>query len=284
MPRLAAEGIVGADAIFSCLGPAIEVFSRYDSVENVVGDEIKLHQFLELVWTAVSQEALNMIFGESDTSGLEPDAAFTSIMLWTLAVDCTVDESLDIGGLGDDEEEGPTRAGVGGVASFVLEYDAARKIAQGLGIDLGQLGRALEVSRGSKSGGASVRLLSMEERLKLLFDTSKVTPLGVRLARARRQELLLQSLDDEVPVEVVEWGIGEPYDAGTTLDQVHQAMILFGRCGGEVVARLFAEKGVGRSVEFWKLAQSLSALYAVGTDEKRWVDGVLMRKQAMGFG
>ena len=30
MPRLAAEGVVGADAIFACLGPALEIFSRYD--------------------------------------------------------------------------------------------------------------------------------------------------------------------------------------------------------------------------------------------------------------
>ena len=29
MPRLAEEGIVGADAIFACLGPALEIFSRY---------------------------------------------------------------------------------------------------------------------------------------------------------------------------------------------------------------------------------------------------------------
>ena len=34
LPRLADEGIVGADAIFACLGPALEVFSCYASVEK----------------------------------------------------------------------------------------------------------------------------------------------------------------------------------------------------------------------------------------------------------
>ncbi|NLG32740.1 MAG: DUF1156 domain-containing protein, partial [Syntrophomonadaceae bacterium] len=34
MPRLAENGVVGADAIFACLGPALEVFSRYSSVEK----------------------------------------------------------------------------------------------------------------------------------------------------------------------------------------------------------------------------------------------------------
>ena len=38
MPRLAEEGVVGADAIFACLGPALEVFSRYSRVEKASGE------------------------------------------------------------------------------------------------------------------------------------------------------------------------------------------------------------------------------------------------------
>ncbi len=38
MPRLAEEGIVGADAIFACLGPALEMFSRYSRVEKANGE------------------------------------------------------------------------------------------------------------------------------------------------------------------------------------------------------------------------------------------------------
>src|SRR6202521_296472 len=34
MPRLVEEGVVGADAIFACLGPALEIFSRYSRVEK----------------------------------------------------------------------------------------------------------------------------------------------------------------------------------------------------------------------------------------------------------
>src|SRR5262249_13384031 len=34
MPRLAEEGVVGADAIFACLGPALEIFSRFSRVEK----------------------------------------------------------------------------------------------------------------------------------------------------------------------------------------------------------------------------------------------------------
>lgn len=47
--------------------------------------------------------------------------------------------------------------------------------------------------------------------------------------------------------------------------------------------RFIVEEGVGKQPQFWKLAQSLSTLYPSGTDEKRWVDGVLTRKKGLGF-
>jgi hypothetical protein len=60
-------------------------------------------------------------------------------------------------------------------------------------------------------------------------------------------------------------------------------MILFGAGRGEALKRFLVHEGVGRLGQFWKLAQALSALYPSGTDEKRWVDGVLARKKALGF-
>jgi putative DNA methylase len=54
MPRLAEEGVVGADAIFACLGPALEVFSPYSRVEKANGDPVALREYLEHVWAAVS--------------------------------------------------------------------------------------------------------------------------------------------------------------------------------------------------------------------------------------
>ena len=52
MPRLASEGVVGADAIFACLGPALEIFSRYSRVEKANGDTATLREYLEHVWAA----------------------------------------------------------------------------------------------------------------------------------------------------------------------------------------------------------------------------------------
>ena len=69
----------------------------------------------------------------------------------------------------------------------------------------------------------------------------------------------------------------------TLLDRLHQAMILFGAQRGELLKRFLVEDGVGKDARFWKLAQSLAALYPTGTDERRWVEGVLARKKGLGL-
>ena len=81
----------------------------------------------------------------------------------------------------------------------------------------------------------------------------------------------------------------QPHDPGPTemgatlLDRVHQSMILFGTGRGEALKRFLVEDGIGKQANFWKLAQALSALYPMGSDEKRWVDGVLARKKGLGL-
>ena len=134
MPRLADEGVVGADAIFACLGPALEIFSRYSRVEKASGEVVPLKEYLEHVWAAVAKEALSLIFTGADTSGFEEDARLTAMWLWTVydggwqrsiaGTDDDEDDSEDEG----DEGKGSKKIKLSG---FVLEYDAARKIAQG---------------------------------------------------------------------------------------------------------------------------------------------------------
>src|SRR5205814_3754431 len=74
-----------------------------------------------------------------------------------------------------------------------------------------------------------------------------------------------------------------PPPGTTILDRLHQAMILFGAQRGELLKRFLVEDGVGKDARFWKLAQSLAALYPSGTDERRWVEGVLARKKSLGL-
>jgi adenine-specific DNA methylase len=280
MPRLAEEGVVGADAIFACLGPALEVFSRYARVEKSNGDVVPLREYLEHVWAAVSHEALTMIFKDADAAGLEPDARLTAMWLWTLSTASPEgngsDRAEDEEEGNDDEEEGTRPANVAG---FVLEFDAARKIAQGLGIHLERIPSVVEVK------GDKARLLPVAERTKYLFGKDSAEPATAKKPKKKDTQLslfaALQEADATESVEKPE--LKAPQPGSTVLDRVHQAMILFAAGRGEALKRFLVEEGAGTDARFWKLAQSLSALYPAGIDEKRWVDGVLARKKSLGL-
>ena len=73
-------------------------------------------------------------------------------------------------------------------------------------------------------------------------------------------------------------------DAGkAVLDRLHQATLLFGRSQTSLNGPLLKGTGMSDDPRFWRLAQSLSALYPTASEEKRWVDGVLARKKGLGF-
>ena len=294
MPRLAAEGVVGADAIFACLGPALEVFSRYSRVEKASGEAVALKEYLEQVWAVVSTEALSMIFDDADAAGLEPDARLTAMWLWTLGSgkasggkdrersgEVDREGGKDDDDDDDDDQEGDDQKKVA-VKGFALEFDAARKIAQGLGIHLDRSPSIVEVK------GDTARLLPVVERTPYLFGKD-TTPGGASSARPKRtkQRKLFEELE---AVEAAVGGAGgaasvtlRPRPGQTALDRVHQSMILFGANRGEALKHFLVDDGVGHDARFWKLAQALSALYPSSTDEKRWVDGVLARKKGMGL-
>jgi hypothetical protein len=278
MPRLAAEGVVGADAIFACLGPALEVFSKYEHVERASGERVGLGAYLEHVWAAVAREALSMVFGNADASGFEPDARVTAMWLWTISTSAAVSGS-DTEDIETEEElgrEDAARATQSAPnASFSLEFDAARKIAQGLGADLSQLGYVVEVR------GDTARLLSVSERRQFLFGNSRSaqsTP--PKSKRAGQTEMFAEAGSPERDAHPAALA---PTAGATVLDRIHQAMILFGLGRSDALQRFLSENGIGNEQSFWQLAQALSALYPVGTTEKRWLDGVLARKKSLGF-
>ena len=57
MQRLEGEGVRGADLVFACIGPALEIYSRYRRVETPDGHEVTLPEYLERVWEVVGREA-----------------------------------------------------------------------------------------------------------------------------------------------------------------------------------------------------------------------------------
>ncbi|MFZ1701059.1 MAG: hypothetical protein WAU71_09565 [Pyrinomonadaceae bacterium] len=278
MPRLANEGVVGADAIFACLGPALEIFSRYSGVEKPNGETVTLREYLEHVWAAVAKEALDMIFAGADATGFEEDARITAMWLWTLfsgASTAEANEESEEGNRNDEENGGSKKKATG----YLLEYDAARKIAQGLGAHLEDLNSIVEIK------GDKARLLPVGERARDLFGLESSEQGAMTTGRRKKSKaqgkLFTEMEDDEF--ETVFGVGGVPSAASTTLDRVHQTMLLFGAGRGEAVKRFLVDDGIGNDERFWRLADNLSKLYPSGSEEKRWVDGVLARKKGLGF-
>jgi len=273
MMRLQYEGIVGADAIFACLGPALEIFSRYSKVEKANGEQVQLREYLEQVWAAVSKEALDQVFKGANTSSFEEDARLTAMWLWTLGA-----------GGNAKSEDAKDKGKVVASGGYTLEFDAARKIAQGLGAHLEQLTSLIEVK------GDKARLLPVAERAAVLFGKGQMNVSGAPGKRKKPKQMTFadipasQDTDEATWATAIEVSETAGLKAGqTTLDRVHQAMLLFAAGRSEAVRRFLVEDGIGADSRFWQLAQALSALYPPSSEERRWIDGLQARKKGLGF-
>jgi adenine-specific DNA methylase len=278
LPGLDAEGVVGADAIFSCLGPALEIYSRYSRVEKASGEVVTLKEYLEAVWAAVSHEALGMIFSGAEATGLEEDARLTAMWLWTLFAGADNGDSNS----GNNNNEGETdedKSPKSTLKGFVLEYDAARKIAQGMGVKkLENLPTLVEVK------GDKARLLPVSERTSYLFGQGSLAAKRERKKKKEQQTTLsggvVSQAQDETSGPSGELSLPAP--GSTVLDRLHQAMLLFSNGRSDALKR-FIEEDISQDQGLWSLAQSLSALYPAGSEERRWVEGVLTRKKSLGI-
>jgi putative DNA methylase len=275
LPGLAAEGVVGADAIFSCLGPALEIYSRYSRVEKASGEVVALKEYLEEVWAAVSREALGMIFEGGDGSGLEEDARLTAMWLWTLSAGADNGDSSSSNNSNEgetDEDKSPKST----LKGFVLEYDAARKIAQGLGARMENLTTLVEVK------GDKARLLPVSERTSYLFGQGSTAAKKERKKKKEEQTTLSGGAVAQAETSGPAGELSLPAPGATVLDRLHQAMLLFSNGRSDALKR-FIQEDIGQDQGLWSLAQSLSALYPAGSEERRWVEGVLTRKKSLGM-
>jgi putative DNA methylase len=134
--------------------------------------------------------------------------------------------------------------------------------------------------------GDKARLLPVAERTRYLFGKHAAdAPTAKKRPKKKDTQLslfeLLNEADADATADTSE--LKTPKGGSTVLDRVHQAMILFAAGRSEALKSFVVDEGVCKDARFWKLAQSLSALYPSGIDEKRWVDGVLARKKGLGF-
>ena len=170
MQRLQGEGVRGADLVFACVGPALEVYSRYARVETAEGREVDLAEYLEKVWEVVGREALEQVLGTAEAQArngaagaLEEDARLTALFLWTMqstAGDTSSDSGSEAEKVHDEDNRPPRRKASG----YSLPFDVARRFAQPLGIHLDDW-----ESRIIKTEKGVVRLLPVTERGTQLF-------------------------------------------------------------------------------------------------------------------
>lgn len=298
MERLQCEGVRGADIVFACIGPALEIFSRYTKVETAEGRNIELAEYLAKVWEVVGRSALEQVLGTAESKArngaagaVEEDARLTALFLWTLQ--STNGGSAEDAGEGgedeeaaDDEDEGTSR---GKAKGFTLVFDVVRRFAQPLGIELPKWeGRVIETKKGI------VRLLPIAERAKQLFgeDGAQAVAARLELESALGSNPLQGVLFPEMEITPKvrgrgargrgkRAGIGVSDESlaaareATTLDRMHAAMLL--QAGGRTNAlRALLKAEQERSPDFLRLANALSALYPKGSEEKRLLEAMLV--------
>ena len=278
MERLQGEGIRGADLVFACIGPALEVFSRYRAVETAEGHEVGLPEYLEKVWEVVGRAALEQVLGTSEAQArnglagaLEEDARLTALFLWALQGTETSKEN------GKDEETVATAAAKG----FNLPFDVVRRFAQPMGIDLDiWTGRIIAQKKGV------VRLLPVGERARDLFGKDGAGAAADWIEsdpNASLQQTLFPELDAAPKPGARRRGKKPLLDGNaelqtldaTALDRVHAAMLLQASGHANALRALIAAEQ-DRSPDFLRLANALSALYPRGSQEKRLLDAMLL--------
>ena len=270
MKRLQGEGIRGADLVFACIGPALEIFSRHRAVETVDGAEVKLREYLERVWDTVGQAALQRVLGDdAGTRGdLEEDARLTALFLWTMQ--SSESEA------GEEDSDSTRRPATG---PYSLPFDVVRRFAQPMGIDLDAwTDRTIEMEKGV------VRLLPVARRAEQIFggagaeasepwgDGQQVSEqLALDLEWHRKQE----APDHRRNAPVLGPDARIRSAKATTLDRVHAAMLLQSGGRSQALRTLLTEE-TARGPDFLRLANALSALYPRGSEDKRLLDAMLL--------
>ena len=309
MERLQNEGIRGADLVFACIGPALEIYSRYSKVVDPDEKEIPLggdpeakepHKrgFLAYVWETVGRIALGQVLGTVEArsrkgmaGALEEDARLTALFLWTLqstnGKEGTSSESSGVveDDASDDEDEEDSMP-KGKIRGYSLVFDVVRRFAQPLGIELPKWeGRVIETKKGV------VRLMAVSERTKQLFGDDGADAVADWLERdpvKNLQQVLFPEFGEEQAPKIHGRGRGrgkvsldpsavegDAMREATTLDRVHAAMLL--QAGGQANAlRALIGAEQDRGPDFLRLANALSALYPKESEEKRLLDAMLL--------
>ena len=128
-----ASGIRGADFFMSAIGPGLASYSRYDEVRRASGEPVGVGEFLDEVRKIVMEFALSQVMAERRTQErLDEPTQFALLTLWAYG--------------------------------YELPSDEARKLAQGVGVELD--GELQDVYKLVSVKGPNAELLSAKKRLR----------------------------------------------------------------------------------------------------------------------
>lgn len=184
MTRLEAEGIRGADLVFACIGPALELYSQYSQVVDAENRPIPLggdptasepHRrgYLAYVWETVARLALEQVLGTGTGQSRRPAWRKTpasppsSCGRYRRRMKAATQRAQRVTRRAQEEAEEDEEEGSGGgrkPKGLSLPFDVARRFAQPLGIHLDVWqGRIIAIDKGV------VRLLPVGGHARQLF-------------------------------------------------------------------------------------------------------------------
>jgi putative DNA methylase len=273
LTRMKQSKVMGADAIYSCIGPAMELFSKYDSVERASGEEVNIDEYLQYVWDTVADEAVKLLIPDSKHSTAEPEARFSMMAIWTLRQSENVDylsgESLD---------EGEVEV-VAEPSKLTIPFDTASLLARGIGAVIEDLERSEIID----IKGGNVKILSPEDRRHYLLGfTNGDSKVQLKDSGSFQMKLGESSEEAEarVGVETKQKGFIEMPKRDSQLDKLHQAMLLHAD-GNSVALEAHLRDNIGDDPAVWQFANTLNTLFPEESWERSKIEGVIARYQSL---
>ncbi len=102
------EGIAGGDFFISAIGPGMEIYSRYERVERYSGEVVTTKDLLTFIRSITTDFVVNRLLKDASAAQIDKESQFYLAYRWTYL---------------DNK----------------VEFDDARKIASGMGVELSEL-------------------------------------------------------------------------------------------------------------------------------------------------
>ena len=232
------QGIKGADALLSAIGPALEVYGRFQKVEKVTGEVVGVSEFLDKVREVVAHYALTSVLSEHELGKLDPETAFYVLWKWTFEPKLTNQSNNGQNENKSDNAEDDGKQTNGNHA--LVPFDDGLKLARSVGANIDVLLNA----RG---------LLQKEQEYVILLGPD--------------ERKAMHGLG-----EISREGINPP-----VIDMIHKALNLWSGQEQAKLEDYLRKTGAITSEPFWTVTQALSNLLPLQSREKQLLDGLIAR-------